>query len=368
MTLTLALLLTFASLFSVFDFCAPLVLPAQSNSYAVQNGFSYETGSPTEPTNLMLHQRSHVAVYPYGGGFFDLMGLGASSFRLIVRREYAKDITPLPAACAIADPYNPTYGKTYVTGVASYVSSTQMNFNFTLYAYTVSTQTVGAEEPTSTYEYGTIFECSNPYQSTYKERWLMNVQYLHPTFGWSDLSGRVGVNIRQIDNNGNYSVNNMSAHTPHPVVFPATPPVSTFAQLSADLYIWNNSTYVFYKKTLYEAASPLSGYGAFDNPKTVNGQPSIVAIYVTGCHTGSSFASSFVPQASVDGTDYSSNFVTGFAESGYYGTQQINWKIPQNMTEANKLSIDVVHTGTGPLAGGTVVRQGPQVIIPHLVP
>lgn len=350
------------SLFSVIGFAQ-----GGSGGYAIQNAFDFQNGRPTSSSNTVLLQRGYFIVYPTTNTFSG--GYSANQLRVHIVRYFAKDINPLPAACAIPSSNGERH---YVTPVASYADANQINFNFTLNRYTPGysnngqwvPEVIGSEEPSATYENETLFECSNPYQSSVKEYWLLHVQYLHTDGRWYDMPSRTPLRISEMANSGSYNIKNVRAHEPH---------VNAVSQgANADLYIWNGSSYVFYKKILSSATSPLPGYQPLDNPKTVNGQPSIIAFYVTGVHTGGSYVSSFVAdcQYFVNGTgtpvDATSNFVTGFAESGYYGTQQINWSIPSSLTSSDLVKIALYYE---PVTNNVVfAANAPGFYIPFLVP
>lgn len=110
---------------------------------------------------------------------------------------------------------------------------------------------------------------------------------------------------------------------------------------NADLYIYNGNTYIFYKKLFGNASQPLSGLSPTDNPRSANGQPSVLAFYVTGAQAPQPLFEICATDMKLSGTSRSDLLLSSYVASGFNGVQQVNVLVPSTLTGSNTIQFGI---------------------------
>jgi hypothetical protein len=99
--------------------------------------------------------------------------------------------------------------------------------------------------------------------------------------------------------------------------------------INADLYAFDGTSgYFFLKKVL--DGSP--------NPRTYNGRPTVVSLYLTGAGTSVGCATPpFCGELRLDGS--AAPTIGGFAFSPYPGVQQLNFEVPSTMSSTTTIQV-----------------------------
>jgi hypothetical protein len=228
--------------------------------------------------NPTLANKCLFTIYPTGGGTFDVPNVG--------------EISGLPY---VTHGIRIRTAGGYYLGRFMYLSPTQIN----LYATTRSIEFPLTDiEPVAGYYTATLQKLVN------------NV--------WTDIT-----TVSQIG----FSVNNPQTSISYAL---------GGAHINADLYGDNGSgQYIFLKKTL----------DGQPNPRVYNGQPTILAIYVTGASTYTTPPVPEYPLCSetlkINGVVSNSFLLSSFVQTSYTGVQQINVRVPSNVTSTTTFQFGV---------------------------
>lgn len=271
---------------------------------AVQNSLSFENAGNN--VSGVIANRGLITIYPTGGSTFNVPNTGAIS-----------SVEFTPSDVRVVSDSEGTY-----IGAISYLSPGQINV--------WATGRLVANPTTVTLTGNITFKIQKKISEV-----------------WTDVSST-----------GTFYFDYVTPH--QSVVYQSSAPKG-----NADLYVWDGSGYIFYKKTLGNASSPLSGYNASDNPRSVSGHASVLAFYGTGAEGPVPYFSLCASHIKIGGTQSDSLLLSGFVASGYNGVQQINMYVPSSVTDSTTFQFSAEALYISGSCGSNPVINGNTFTIPN---
>lgn len=123
--------------------------------------------------------------------------------------------------------------------------------------------------------------------------------------------------------------------------------------INADLYVWNGSSYVYYKKTL----------DGNSNPKVYNSQPTVLVFYVTGASPNAPDFYICDTDVLLNGSNRDDLLIYGFTASGFNGVQQVAMYVPSTITSSTTIQFGAKSKYL--TCDGRITHYGNSSIIPN---